>query len=76
MHLVFDDITPMLICLWKGEFRKFSHNSQGHAIPKATWEIIRREGVESIKAIHSGFCRALPNIPTHRTLFIAEAYAF
>ena len=76
MHLVFENVIPMLICLWKGEFREVDHSDQGYAIPEATWEIIGREGVESVKTIHSGFCRALPNIYTHQTLFIAEGYAF
>jgi len=76
MHLVFENIVPMLIALWKGDFREVDHSSQGYVIPEATWKVIGQEGVESIKTIHSGFCRALPNIYTHQTLFIAEAYAF
>ena len=76
MHLVFENIVPMLIGLWKGDFREVDHNRQEYVIPGYVWEVIGQEGAESIKTIHSGFCRALPNIYTHQTLFTAEAYAF
>ena len=61
---------------WKGDFREVDHNSQEYVIPGYVWEVIGREGVKSTKTIHSGFCRALPNIHTHQTLFTAAAYAF
>lgn len=40
------------------------------------WRPHGRSLGESIKTIHSGFCWVLPNIHTHQTSFIAEAYAF
>jgi len=76
MHLVFENIVPMLIGLWKGDFHEINHHSQGYVILEDTWEVIRWEGIKLVKTIPSSFCCVLPNIHMHQTLFITEAYAF
>lgn len=52
MHLIFENVIPMLICLWKGESWEVNHNNQGYVTLEATWEIIGQEVVnQSIQFI-------------------------
>ena len=76
MHLLFENIIPMLVCLWKGDFRDVDNASQPYVISAENWEKIGRLTVESNRYIPSSFSRLIPNIHSNQSLFTAEAYAF
>jgi hypothetical protein len=76
MHLVFENIIPMMIHLWKGEFREVNTVNQPYVISKQNWEEIGKLTVESNHLIPSFFSRTIPNIHTDQHLFTAEAYSF
>jgi hypothetical protein len=76
MHLIFENIIPMLIHLWKGEFRDLDTRNQPYVISKRDWEEIGKLTVESNALIPSYFTRLIPNIHLDQNLFTAEAYAF
>jgi hypothetical protein len=76
MHLLFENIIPMLICLWKGNFREVDNTQQPYVISEEDWEDIGRLTVESNRSIPASFSRPIPNIHEDLNLFTAEAYAF
>ena len=76
MHLLFENIVPMLICLWKGDYRDIDNSEQPYVISNENWETIGRLTEESNRSIPASFSRLIPNIDTDCNLFTAEAYAF
>jgi hypothetical protein len=76
MHLVFLNIIPMMIRLWKGAFFQVDHRDQPYIISSQDWQEIGRFTSKSVPFIPSSFSRAIPNINTEQHLFTAESYAF
>lgn len=62
MHLLFENIIPMLICLWKGDYRGVDNSEQPYVISPENWEIIGRLTAESNRSMPSSFSRLIPNI--------------
>jgi tnp2 family transposase len=76
MHLLFENIIPMLIYAWKGNFRDVDTTEELYVISAAQWENVGRLTVESNLSIPSALSRSIPNIWIDQNLFTAEAYAF
>ena len=76
MHLLFENIIPMLVCLWKGDFRDIDSSDQPYIISAENWETIGLRTVQSNRYIPSSFSRRIPNIDIDQNLFTAEAYSF
>ncbi|PVF91703.1 hypothetical protein CPB86DRAFT_718977 [Serendipita vermifera] len=76
MHLIFENIIPMMVHLWKGEFREVETRNQPYVISRQDWDEIGRLTVESNPLVPSFFVRPIPNIHTDQHLFTAEAYSF
>jgi hypothetical protein len=76
MHLLFENIIPMLVCLWKGDYRDVDNSEQPYVISAENWAAIGRLTAESNRSTPSSFSRLIPNIDTDQNLFTAEAYAF
>ncbi|PVF92456.1 hypothetical protein CPB86DRAFT_717445 [Serendipita vermifera] len=76
MHLLFENIIPMMISLWKGDYREIDTTNQPYVITRANWEAIGRLTTQSNAAIPAFFSRPIPDIHVDQHLFTAEAYAF
>jgi len=76
MHLLFENIIPMLICLWKGDFRNVNSSEQPYVISAEQWKTIGCRTTQSNCCIPASFSRVIPNIDTDQNLFTAEAYVF
>lgn len=55
MHLLFENVIPMMIKLWKGKFRDVSCDGQAWVIPEASWEQIGRLTTQSNPSIPAIF---------------------
>jgi len=76
MHLLFENIIPMMVCLWKGDFREVDNTDQPYVISEEDWEQIGRLTEDSNRSIPASFCRLIPNIHKDQSLYTAEAYSF
>ena len=76
MLALFENIIPMLVYLWKGNFHDVDSSEQPYVISPEQWEIIGHRTAQSNHYIPASFSRIIPNINTDQNLFTAEAYAF
>jgi hypothetical protein len=76
MHLLFENIIPMMIHLWKGNFRDVDTSNKPFVLEEKDWEEIGRLTAESNSTIPASFGRSIPNISRDQHLFTAEAYSF
>jgi Transposase family tnp2 len=76
MHLLFENIIPMMVCLWKGDFHEVDNTDQPYVISEEDWEEIGRLTEDSNRSIPASFCRLIPNIHKDQNLYTAEAYSF
>lgn len=76
MHLLFENIVPMMIYLWKGKFRDVDTAGEPFVLSIGQWEEIGRLTVESNPTIPSLFSRPIHNVYVDQHLFTAESYAF
>lgn len=78
MHLLFRNVIPNLIYLWKGKYRRL-RDDQGtgnYIISEEDWDAIGEETIDATTTIPSNFVSALPNITTDQHLYTAEMYSF
>jgi Transposase family tnp2 len=73
MHIM-ENIIPMLINHWTGTFKGLDVGSESYEIPKTVWESIGEACAASGTTIPTAFGAQVPNIATHRYLFIAETW--
>ncbi|KIJ28975.1 hypothetical protein M422DRAFT_189099 [Sphaerobolus stellatus SS14] len=76
MHLLEENIKPMLVKLWTNNFKGLDVGSGNYNIHEIIWEQIGLETFEATKTIPAAFCRALPNIASDKSSFTAETYSF
>ncbi|KIJ24177.1 hypothetical protein M422DRAFT_56510 [Sphaerobolus stellatus SS14] len=76
MHLLEENIKPMLVKLWTGNFKGLDVGSGDYEIQESIWEQIGLETLEANNTIPASFCRALPNIALDKSSFTAEAWCF
>jgi hypothetical protein len=76
MHLLWENIVPMLVDLWIGRFKGLDEGTGNYRIHDAHWDLIGKESAAAHPTIPAVFCRPIPNIAKERYLFTAEAWAF
>ncbi|KAG8695234.1 hypothetical protein FRC08_007954 [Ceratobasidium sp. 394] len=75
MHLIFENLVPNLVLLWKGKFKWLDHD-EGYRISDNDWKEIGRMTTEATRTIPSQFVGTLLNIDKDLGLFKAEAHSF
>ncbi|KZO90958.1 hypothetical protein CALVIDRAFT_489779, partial [Calocera viscosa TUFC12733] len=73
MHLLFENVAPLLLGLWAGENRHGSEEDD-FIIPYATLSAIAEQVAESGNTIPSTFGRRVPHLLNKRHEFIAETW--
>ncbi|KAJ7247743.1 hypothetical protein C8J57DRAFT_1240684 [Mycena rebaudengoi] len=73
MHLLFENIIPILIFFWLGKFKKLDVGDEDYEISAEIWEEIWAETVDAVKDIPADFVRSMTNGPG---TFNTEAWCF
>jgi hypothetical protein len=76
MHLIMENICPLLVDHWTGKFKHLDAGSGDYEITSDVWDQIGVETAEAVKSIPAAFVRVLPNIATDRSSFTAESWCF
>ena len=76
MHLIWENLVPMMVDFWTGRFKGLDMGSESYEIPTELWLLIGEETAAAVPSILAVFCCALPNIAKEQHLFTAEAWAF
>ncbi|KAG9077980.1 hypothetical protein FS749_010093 [Ceratobasidium sp. UAMH 11750] len=76
MHLIFENLVPNKVLLWKGKFKWLEHDDEGYWISDDDWKAIGRLTLEATRTVPSQFVGTLPNIDQDPGLFKAEAHSF
>ncbi|KAG9126908.1 hypothetical protein FRC07_001453 [Ceratobasidium sp. 392] len=75
MHLIFENLVPNMVMLWKNEF-KWIKDPEVYHIGKDIWKKIGQLTAEATRTIPTQFVGTLPDIDRDMHLYKAEAYAF
>jgi hypothetical protein len=76
MHLLLENICPLLVDHWMGRFKNLDAGSENYVIPAVVWEEIGAETANAVKTIPAAFVCVLPDIAKERTFFTAESWCF
>jgi hypothetical protein len=76
MHLIFENICPLMVDHWTGKFKNLDAGSGNYEIAPHVWDQIGTETAEAVRSIPAAFVRVLPNIARDRSSFTAESWCF
>ncbi|KAG8692960.1 hypothetical protein FRC08_009428 [Ceratobasidium sp. 394] len=76
MHLIFENLIPNMIHLWKGTFKWIDEDDEDYHLGRDTWKLIGNLTAQATRTIPSQFVGTLPNIDTDMGLYKAEAFSF
>ncbi|KAG8725717.1 hypothetical protein FRC10_007929, partial [Ceratobasidium sp. 414] len=76
MHLIFENLVPNLVLLWKEKFKWLDHDDEGYRISDDDWKEIGRLTTEATRTVPSQLVGTLPNINQDLGLFKAEVHLF
>ena len=60
MHLIMENICPLLVDHWTGKFKHLEEVSGDYEITSDVWDQIGVETAEAVKSIPAAFVRVLP----------------
>ncbi|KAG8732823.1 hypothetical protein FRC10_000579 [Ceratobasidium sp. 414] len=76
MHLIFENLVPNMVLLWKGKFKWINHDDEAYWVSDDDWNQIGRLTAEATHTIPSRFVSTLLNIDQDMGLYKAKAYSF
>ncbi|KAF8601363.1 hypothetical protein BDV93DRAFT_395350, partial [Ceratobasidium sp. AG-I] len=75
MHLIYENLVPNLVHLWKGQF-KWLDDHDAYAVPRNEWKVIGTLTSDAQKTIPAQFVGSLPDIDKDMSRYTAESYSF
>jgi hypothetical protein len=76
MHMIFENICPLMVDHWTGKFKNLDAGSGNYEIAPHVWDQIGTETAEAVKSIPAAFVRVLPDIARDWSSFTAESWCF
>lgn len=73
MHLLLENVCPLMVDHWMGKFKKLDAGSGNYVISPLVWEEISVETAAAVQSIPAPFVRVLANIARERAFFTAES---
>ena len=62
MHMIIENICPLLIDHWTGKFKNLDKGSGNYWTVSEVWDEIDAETAEAVQSIPAAFVRVLPDI--------------
>lgn len=75
MHVIFENIIPMLLDLWTGNYKGFDDGEEDYLLPGSVFHAIGEAVASSGNTVPSSFGCKTPNPETERSHFTAEAWS-